>query len=103
MDSLRRDPARDWRIHELAATAAMTPRTFFRRFRAATGRTPYDWLLIERIRLAKALLEDGAMSIDQVALQAGFGAADTLRRHFRRTVGRTPSAFRRTFRAEVAE
>lgn len=96
-DHIRRHPARSHRIESLAAMAAMTPRTFFRRFRAATGRTPYDWLLYERIRIAKDLLENSKLSIDRIAGDAGFGAADTLRHHFRRVVGTTPRDFRNLF------
>ena len=102
IDHLRRHPARNHRIESLAAMAAMTPRTFFRRFRAATGRTPYDWLLNERIRIAKDLLENSRLSIDRIASDSGFGAADTLRHHFRRVVGTTPQDFRKLFRGAAA-
>ena len=98
-DHIRRHPTRDHRIASLARMAAMTPRTFFRRFRAATGQTPYDWLLHERIRIAKDLLENSRLSIDRIASDAGFGAADTLRHHFRRVVGTTPRDFRTLFRS----
>lgn len=98
LDHLRRNPSDDHRIQQLAEMAAMSPRTFFRRFRAATGQTPYDWLLQERINVAKELLESTALSIDRVAYDAGFGAADTLRHHFRRLVGTTPNDFRYAFR-----
>jgi AraC family transcriptional activator FtrA len=97
-DYIRRYPSRNHRIESLAAMVAMTPRTFYRRFRAATGRTPYDWLLHERIRIAKDLLENSRLSIDRIASDVGFGAADTLRHHFRRVVGATPRDFRRLFR-----
>lgn len=98
-EHIRRHPTRDHRIEALASMAAMTPRTFFRRFRAATGQTPYDWLLHERIRIAKDLLENSPMSVDRIAGDAGFGAADTLRHHFRRVVGTTPRSFRALFRS----
>jgi AraC family transcriptional activator FtrA len=96
-DYIRRHPDRSHRIETLAAMVAMTPRTFFRRFRAATGLTPYDWLLHERIRIAKDLLETSRRSIDRIASDAGFGSADTLRHHFRRVVGATPRDFRNLF------
>ncbi|QNQ08216.1 helix-turn-helix domain-containing protein [Sphingomonas alpina] len=97
IERLRRDPAGDHRIETLAATAAMSPRTFFRKFRAATGHTPYDWILLERIRLAKAMLAEGDLPVERIAERAGFGAADTFRHHFRRVVGTTPSQFRAAF------
>ena len=84
-------------IEELAQRAAMSPRTFFRRFREATGQTPYDWLITERVAVAKELLESNKMSVDQVAFHAGFSRPETLRLHFRRLAGCTPSDYRRHF------
>ena len=57
LEHLLRVPEADHNIVDLASMAALSPRTFFRRFRAATGKTPYDWLIHERIRLARDLLE----------------------------------------------
>ena len=96
-DRLRSEPAREHRIEDLAALAAMSPRTLFRQFRAATGGTPYDWLLRERVAVAKRLLEETGLSIEQVADRAGFGAADTLRHHFRSIAGTAPTEYRRAF------
>lgn len=98
IDHIRRNPAADYPIEQMAAMAAMSPRTFFRRFKAATGQAPYDWLLHERIRVAKDFLENTDLPVERIAYEAGFGAIDTLRHHFRRIVGTTPSDFRRIFR-----
>lgn len=82
-------------ITDLASRAAMSPRTFFRRFREATGRTPYEWLVAERIAIARQLLEEGSASIDQISFLAGFSGAETMRLHFRRILGCTPADYRR--------
>jgi AraC family transcriptional regulator, transcriptional activator FtrA len=87
---------------QLASLAAMSQRSFFRRFREATGMAPYDWIIRERIAIAKELLEDGRQSIERVATAAGFNAAETMRHHFRRIVGRTPAEYRRTFAGSEA-
>ncbi|WP_432511675.1 GlxA family transcriptional regulator [Kineococcus sp. SYSU DK001] len=81
-----------------ARAAAMSPRTFARRFRAETGVTPHRWLLERRVAAARLLLEDGDQGIDVVARRCGFGSAAMLRQHFLRLVGTTPTAYRRTFR-----
>ena len=81
-----------------ARTAAMSPRTFARRFRAETGVTPHRWLLEQRVGAARLLLEDGDESVDEVARRCGFGSAAMLRQHFLKLVGTTPTAYRRTFR-----
>ncbi|MFB9471117.1 helix-turn-helix domain-containing protein [Nonomuraea salmonea] len=85
-------------VDALAARAAMSPRTFARRFKALTGTTPHRWLLEHRLRLAEELLETTDLSVDAVAARAGFGGADTLRHHFAARRGITPAAYRRAFR-----
>ncbi len=102
IEHLQRNPAADHTIEGLALQAAMSPRTFFRKFRATTGHTPYDWVLMERARLARDMLETTDLSVDHIAEQTGFGAPDTFRHHFRRIVGVTPSQFRKAFRQSAA-
>ena len=84
-------------VPALAARAVMSPRTFARRFRAATGTTPHRWLLDQRLRRAEELLEGTDLPVDQVADRSGFGAGDTLRHHFTARRGVSPAAYRRTF------
>jgi AraC family transcriptional regulator, transcriptional activator FtrA len=84
-------------IEELAQRAHMSPRTFARRFRAETGTTPFDWLTAQRVLLARRLLEETTLSVESVAVRAGFGDAATLRHHFTKRVGATPHAYRATF------
>lgn len=85
-------------VAALAARAGMSQRTFQRRFVETTGLAPGAWLLAERLRRACALLEDpDCRSLDAVAEACGFGAAATLRHHFRARFGRSPGAWRRSF------
>ena len=70
---------------------------FARQFRAATGTTPHQWLLAQRILLARRLLETTDLSIDRVADDAGFGSPAALRMHFQRSVHTSPQAYRRVF------
>jgi len=85
-------------VPDLAARAHMSPRTFARRFREATGTTPHRWLLDQRLQLAERLLESTDLTVDAVANRAGFGSADTLRHHFSARRGVGPLTHRRTFR-----
>ncbi len=89
-------------VDELAARAAMSPRTFARRFLASTGTTPYQWLLRQRIQLARRLLETTDLPVDAVAEASGFSTAANLRKHFSRTVHTSPQSYRRTFQARQA-
>ncbi|MDQ3639940.1 MAG: helix-turn-helix domain-containing protein [Actinomycetota bacterium] len=86
-------------VADLARRAAMSPRTFARRFRSTTGTTPNQWLLRQRLLLAQRLLESTEQPVELVATHAGFGTAANLRQHFRRSIRVSPNAYRRSFRA----
>ncbi|WP_369166481.1 helix-turn-helix domain-containing protein [Streptomyces sp. R28] len=88
-------------VQDLARQARMSSRHLGRHFKAATGTTPLQWLLTQRIRHAQELLEKTDDSIDTIATATGMGTATTMRRHFNRTVGVPPDAYRRTFRSRT--
>ena len=102
-------PVLDWAVEHLdrpltvaglARRAGMSERSFARHFRAATGTTPHRWLLEQRLQRAELLLETTTLSVDAVAHRAGFAHTDTLRHHFARRRGSTPSSHRAAFRSE---
>ena len=89
-------------VEDLAARAAMSPRTFARRFLASTGTTPYQWLIQQRIQLAQRLLETSDLPVNSVAEKSGFSTAANLRKHFTRAVHTSPQAYRRTFASRAS-
>jgi AraC family transcriptional regulator, transcriptional activator FtrA len=91
----------DLSVARLAEVALMSPRHFARRFRAVTGSTPHQWILTQRLGLARGLLETTDTSVEQIATRSGFGGAAALRLHFRRSLATSPTAYRRTFRADA--
>ncbi len=85
-------------ISLLAAKAGMSQRTFQRRFETTTGSSVGEWLLKERLRHARELLERrGDASLDDIAIACGFGTPATMRHHFRKRLGTSPGAYRRSF------
>ncbi|MFI1972154.1 helix-turn-helix domain-containing protein [Streptomyces cinnamoneus] len=86
-------------VEDLARQARMSSRHLGRHFRSVTGTTPLQWLLTQRIRYAQELLENTDDGVEAIATATGMGTATTLRRHFNRTVGVPPDAYRRTFRS----
>ncbi|GAA0600791.1 transcriptional regulator FtrA [Caenispirillum bisanense] len=84
-------------IDAMAARAGLSRRTFLRRFQAATGTTPGDWLTARRVARARDLLETTALAMEDLAAACGFGSAATLRHHFRLRVGVSPTDYRRAF------
>ncbi|NUK08164.1 helix-turn-helix domain-containing protein [Streptomyces lunaelactis] len=100
--------ARGWalgRLHEpiqlrdMAEQESMSVRTFTRRFREEVGVSPGQWLTRQRVERARHLLESTDLSVDQVARDAGFGTAQSMRQHLQSVLGVPPTVYRRTFRA----
>ncbi len=89
----------DLSVARLARRAGMSARTFARQFRATTGTTPHRWLTRQRVLAAQSLLERTDDAVESVAFTCGFGSALTLRHHFRRIVGVSPTSYRGSFRA----
>lgn len=85
----------------LARRAAMSERTFARRFREQTGTTPAKWVTRARITRAQTLLETTALSVEHIAEAAGFGSPVAFRERFKEVVGVSPSEYRKTFRGET--
>ncbi|WP_369292310.1 transcriptional regulator FtrA [Burkholderia pseudomallei] len=101
IDWMRAHAGQPHTLASLAARAAMSPRTLQRQFRDATGLGPYEWLIRERVGLAKEMIErDPALPVARVAALAGFGSEESLRRHFRRIAATSPAAYRRSFDAD---
>ncbi len=97
LDRIRARPAECWTIRRMAEEAAMSERTFIRRFKESVGASPGEWLVAIRTDVARDLLETGSASLDEVAELAGFGSVATLRHHFRNRLRLTPANYRARF------
>lgn len=84
-------------VQRMAERSGLNPRTFARRFRAATGQQPIDYVLALRVEEAKQMLETGEEGIDEVGVEVGYDDPASFRRMFKRRTGLTPAAYRRKF------
>jgi AraC family transcriptional regulator len=83
-------------LDELAHETGYSRAHFLRMFRAATGKTPHQYLTERRIERAQSmLLEAKKISLIDVAAQCGFSSQSHLTRVFRKRVGATPTEFKR--------
>lgn len=97
LDYLRENVANNHSIDELATRAAMSRRTFTRHFQKATGMTVVEWLVNERLRQGRELLETTSLSVEAIAERIGFKTGTSFRQHFKRRHHVSPRDWRKTF------
>jgi transcriptional regulator GlxA family with amidase domain len=86
-------------VARMAARTGLAERTFKRRFRAATGYSPVEYVQALRIEEAKQLLETTEQATDAVAHAIGYEDPTFFRRLFKRRTGTTPARYRRRFKS----
>jgi transcriptional regulator GlxA family with amidase domain len=84
-------------VRGMQARSGLPERTFKRRFRAATGYTPIEYVQTLRIEEAKHELETGDAPVDEVAAAVGYQDSASFRRLFKRMTGVTPARYRQRF------
>jgi transcriptional regulator GlxA family with amidase domain len=84
-------------VARMIARAGLPRRSFDRRFRAATGYSPKDYVQSLRIEEAKQRLEMDRDDIEAVADAVGYADARAFRRQFRNSTGLSPAEYRRRF------
>jgi transcriptional regulator GlxA family with amidase domain len=89
-----------FRFDALARELGLSPRHFFRRFRASTGLTPIAYLQRLRVDAAKRMLEEDHASVQEVSAGVGYEDGAFFRELFRRHTGLAPLAYRQRFGSE---
>lgn len=85
-------------IEQLAEITGQTTHRMLVSFRATFGKTPWQYIIGERLRHARRRLLDSRHDITRIALESGFSSHSHLTRVFRQRLGCTPSEFRGTHR-----
>lgn len=88
-------------LDALCRNSGLNQRTLCRRFVAATGSPPMQYVQQLRINAAVDLLRDTDLSIAEIADASGFGDSTRLCRGFRRARGQTPGEYRKVVRAKL--
>jgi len=89
-------------VARMTERSGLASRTFARRFRAATGYHPLDYVQELRIEVAKNKLATEAGNIDDIAFEVGYEDATSFRRLFKRKAGLTPAVYRKKFAGIIA-
>lgn len=83
----------------MAAQSGLATRTFTRRFRAATGYAPLEYVQTLRLEEARQILETTDEPVEEVGPLVGYEDPTAFRRLFKRRTGVTPARYRRRYRA----
>lgn len=97
-DRIRRNPAADYRLAELARRAGLSVPHFVRLFRSQLGCTPGRLMIHERVQRARRLLRESDSKLELIAEQAGYRDVFYFSRQFRSVTGLTPGEYRGQFR-----
>lgn len=87
----------DVSVEAVATTLGMSPRNLLRRFKAATGHLPGEYLQLLRVAAARELLERGRAPVQKVASAVGYEDVASFRSVFKRHTGMTPADYRDRF------
>jgi transcriptional regulator GlxA family with amidase domain len=97
-EMVERQGTRELSVVELASRVNMSSRNFIRRFKAATGNTPIEYIQRVRIEAAKHALESGSDPVDSVATRIGYDDVGSFRSVFKRVTGVSPTEYRKRYR-----
>lgn len=85
-------------IDELAESCFMTKSAFIRKFKKHYHITPYAMIVKIRLKQAKFLLETTESSMNEIALQVGFGDQKNFSKQFQLNNNMTPTEYRNQFK-----
>ena len=91
--AIAQDPGHDWRLSELSGLSGYSVSRFSELFRMRYGLSPMQYVLQQRIRLAKDYLLSGQASVSYIAEVCGFQSANYFCKYFKQVVGCPPSQY----------
>lgn len=94
------EPARSWRLEELAKATGMSRTVFMERFKAAAGVAPLTYLTNWRMRLAERMLRETSAPISRLAVSFGYASESAFSNAFKRVTGVSPTEYRAVSRSE---
>lgn len=81
-------------LEELAGRAGLSPFYFTRLFKRETGYTPHEYIILNRINIAKFYLKSSPYSIKEICYNSGFSSESSFCSTFKRVCKMTPTEYR---------
>ena len=98
---IHREPARDWTVERLAFEVAMSRSAFAARFTELVGETPMHYVTRGRMYAAMNHLGEERATVGEAATRAGYKSEAAFSRAFKRYIGVSPGAVRRSGDTDV--
>lgn len=84
-------------IDQLTDSLAVSERTFIRRFKNATGDTPYQYIQRVKVESAKKMLENEQKTFEEIVYEVGYEDISAFRKVFKKFVGISPSMYKKKY------
>ncbi len=94
IDYIQTHQNRDLSLAELASVINISPTYFASLFKQATGISPHQYVIQQRVERAKVMLSKTNLTIADIALKVGFSSQSHLTQQFKRFTGLTPKQVR---------
>ena len=95
LDKVHERPDAPWTVDSLARHFGQSRTAFAAHFKKATGMSPMHYVRRWRINLACGMLEENALSIDEIAYKSGYADTNAFNRAFKRETGSSPGVYKR--------
>ncbi|WP_100627540.1 AraC family transcriptional regulator [Algoriphagus formosus] len=95
VDFIKKNIRENLTLEQLASQACMSKAHFVRTFKQELGQTPVEFILSERLKLARYYLQIGGFQVKEVAVMSGFNSIGYFIRAFKQEYGATPKSFQK--------
>jgi LacI family transcriptional regulator len=100
MKYIRQHSNKPLQVNEIANSVCMSKRSLQMRFHKAIGRSIHDEIVLAHFEIAKILLIETSLPIDEIAIRSGFHYTSNMRRAFKKITGMLPQKYRQQHRSQ---
>jgi len=93
---MHEDPGRDWTVQDLAGRVGLSRSSLAQRFTDFIGQPPMQYLARWRLTIAAQRLRNEITILPRIAADSGYDSEAAFNRAFKRALGTTPAAWRRS-------